>query len=704
MPEILSSLNEQQQRVVTTTHGPVLVLAGAGSGKTRALTHRIAYLINQRLASPHEILAVTFTNKAAGEMKERVHQLVGDPGRTPRTISTFHSLGVRLLRDTVPYHNRSKNFVVLDAKDSERLIKQALQEHNYSLREWNPRQLKSRISTAKNAQQSPQEVIAAIDGPADEVFARVFDRYEQLLRKHDALDFDDLLRLPVEILTANSDLQKLYQQRWRFLSVDEYQDTNFLQEQMLRLLLGPEQNICVVGDDYQAIYSWRGARVDHILRFEGQYPSCQTIYLTQNYRSTPPILEAANEVISANKDQKHKTLWTRAQGGDPVSFATLPTDRLEARYVRQQIMQYVEDGGELKHCAVLYRTNAQSRLFEEEFLTHRIPYSIVGGFRFYDRREVKDALAFLYLVVNPNSRLPLERIADALFTRVGPKTLDRWEAAAAAQGVPILTFLTTGVPQYPLVQKVAATFAAATLQPSEPVSTLLRRLLEKSGYMDWLAQDIDAEERLQNIEELLNVTSAYTDLSAFLEDVALLSDIDRLEQQQDRVMCMTLHASKGLEFRRVFLVGLEEGLLPHLNSLSDPASMEEERRLLYVGMTRAQQSLIITSAAERYIGGEMVPQIPSRFLQSLPPTVNRFQNTFAYGSQNESSYTQNVFSEKASESEFHEPILMTVSEGELLTHPHFGRGVVIEIKANKLTCVFEGWGVRTIDHASLKES
>ncbi|MEX1112321.1 MAG: UvrD-helicase domain-containing protein [Candidatus Andersenbacteria bacterium] len=706
MQSPLEGLNEQQQQVVRATHGPVLVLAGAGSGKTKALTHRIAYLLQEKIASPREIMAVTFTNKAAREMRERVASLLPSPDLVPTACSTFHSLGVKFLREQVAHIPRSKTFTVLDSSDSEKLVRTALKEQGLNLREVTPRSMRQRISSAKNAGQTPEQIVAHADSPADELLGTSFRRYEELLAKSDAYDFDDLLISPVKVLQEQSEVRAMYQARWRFLSVDEYQDTNPIQERLLKLLLGPEQNICVVGDDYQAIYSWRGASVDHILRFEKDYPGCEVVYLTQNYRSTPHILNAANTVISFNTQQKHKELWTTAKGGNSVQLVTLASDRQEAAWVREKIESYIQEGGQLRDCAILYRTNAQSRILEEEFLTHRIPYTIVGGFRFYDRREIKDALAFLYLWVNPSARLPFDRIADALLHRVGPKTIDRWEIAAQQQNISLREHITREATTKPALRPLARAFTRAQDKEYEHVSDLLRVLLTESGYIDSLDQDPDGEERKQNIEELYTVASAYTHLDTFLEDVALLSDLDTMEESSDRVTCMTLHASKGLEFPTVFLVGLEEGLLPHINSFDSEANMEEERRLMYVGMTRARRHLAITHATQRYRAGEMTPQLPSRFLDHLPEQVERISHVpsaSAFSFDTESASDLHSFITQATKPVVSstEPVLSTVSTGEFVTHPQFGRGVVIDTAGERITCVFESHGVKQVESSTV---
>lgn len=412
MKDLLADLNEQQQEVAKTTHGPVLVLAGAGSGKTRALTYRIAYLAQKKIAMPHEILAVTFTNKAAGEMKERVSELIGANSNAPSAISTFHSLGARILREQSRYLPRSRGFIICDAGDSERLVRSAMEELHISKKEYSYKSLKAQISKAKNLGMSASDVAEQNDRHDSEVVVLVFSRYEKLLAKNDAYDFDDLLIAPLKLLTKHEEVRKIYQNRWRFICVDEYQDTNPPQDALLKLIMGPEDNICVVGDDYQAIYSWRGAKVDHILHFESAHPSCKTIYLTRNYRSTSSILEAANHVIAENVGQKHKKLWTAKKGGNPVEVIALSSGKQEAEWVREQIENYVSLGKKRDDNVVLYRTNAQSRVLEEEFLTHSIPYTIIGGFRFYERREIKDALAFLQWMNNPNSSLAVERLAD----------------------------------------------------------------------------------------------------------------------------------------------------------------------------------------------------------------------------------------------------------------------------------------------------
>ncbi|MBI4021933.1 MAG: UvrD-helicase domain-containing protein [Candidatus Andersenbacteria bacterium] len=688
MTDLLKNLNPDQQKVVRAIDGPVLVLAGAGSGKTRALTHRLAYIIAQGAARPDEMLAVTFTNKAAGEMRERVRRLLR--GRlVPEAIGTFHSIGARLLRREARYLTRSARFTIGDAADSERLIRRALDDLSLARQQYHPRTLAAIISRAKNELIAPPALAEQARSTLEKVGAQVYMRYEEILQATDMYDFDDLLREPVQLLTRQPEVAAMYYERWRFLSVDEYQDTNPLQDRLLHLLLSPAKNICVVGDDYQAIYSWRGARVDHILQFEQRFPNCTTIYLTRNYRSTAAILSAANRVIAANIHQKHKELWTRRDAGVPVQAVALPSGRAEAAWIREAISDRVQRGGKLRDCVVLYRTNAQSRAFEEEFLTYRVPYTIVGGFRFYERREVKDALALLQITANGNGHLAVPRIAESLWRGIGPKTLAAWQPSAATEGW--LSVLQRESVQRPVLQPAVGALAAASERTFETVGDQLDFLIRRSGYAAWLKRLPDAEEREENLAELINVASGYASVEQFLEDAALLTDLDTLEARRDRVCCMTLHAAKGLEFPAVFLVGCEEGLLPHENSLGNIREMEEERRLLYVGMTRAQVQLTLTYVAVRQWHGGVSMRSPSRFLRDLPESVATLTI--------EDEENSEVTAVQADELLWQGEGGSSFAVGEFITHESFGRGVVIGAKAGRVTCVFERDGVKTIDSA-----
>lgn len=694
MTDPLVGLNEQQQAVVRATDGPVLVLAGAGSGKTRALTHRIAYLLQQRRARPEQILAVTFTNKAAREMKERVLALTGHAAGHGLTLGTFHALGARLLREQHQHTTRSRTFTILDTSDSERVIKQALDQLSLSAREWSPKSLRHDISRAKNELQTPAELAASGHHPRLEIAAQVYTRYQQLLQGLDSFDFDDLILEPLRLLLAHPPLAAHYQTRWQYLSVDEYQDTNPPQDQLLRQLLGPHHNLCAVGDDYQAIYSWRGARVDHILQFAHSFPTCTTLYLTQNYRSTPRILQCANAVIQHNHAQLHKELWTTTTGGSAVQVVTTPSDRAEAAFVRTQITQHLHRGGRARDIVILYRTNAQSRLFEEELIRHRLPYTIIGGIRFYARAEVKDALALLQLAANPAAYLALQRLTQTLIPGVGPKALARVAAYASEHQLPLLEATVCLTPrQQAAFAPLRRVYTTLAQHPPATVTDIVSFLLTGSGYRAELKKQPDAAERQENIDELLSVTADHTDLTRFLEEVALLTDLDTTPTATDRVTCMTLHAAKGLEFNRVFVVGCEEGLLPHLNSLESNATLEEERRLLYVGVTRAREQLTLTHAHVRTLHGETHPQLPSRFLETLPPDVERVDLSDQLPAGLSLTTTPVPTS--------NEPVYTSFDIGDFVTHTTFGRGVVIQITGSVTTCIFEGYGVKTIESQQL---
>ncbi len=684
MQDPLAGLNPEQRTVVTTTEGPVLVLAGAGSGKTRALTHRLAYLITTGTATPDQLLAVTFTNKAAKEMRHRLTTLVGPALAPAITCSTFHSLGARLLREQWQATSRSQTFTILDTSDSERLLKQILQHHNVNSKQWSPRTLRHAISKVKNSQTQPEDAFVA----------EILAAYQRELARHNSYDFDDLVLESLALLQNNEQIRRHYCERWQYISIDEYQDTNPAQEAIIRQFLGAKPNLCVVGDDYQAIYSWRGAEVNHILRFEQHYPDCTTIYLTQNYRSTSAILSAANAVIAENVGQKHKQLWTERSGGTPVSLIAVNSDREEAQVVRSAIERYRAAGGQARDCAILYRTNAQSRLFEEALIAGGVPYTIVGGLRFYDRAEIKDALALIHLVVNPKSSVALQRIVGVLIPGVGPKTITKIQAAAETSGRDLLDFAadTPLTPRQraafqPLVQAIAH----ARTTPENSVRGLLASLLDQSGYRRYLRELPDGSERLENIEELLTVADSYRNLMSFIEEAALLSSADSGSAEQDQVLCMTLHAAKGLEFTNVWLVGCEEGLLPHINSLTSTAELEEERRLLYVGMTRAREHLTILYATTRALHGQQTPQLPSRFLEALPAdTVNRVDI-----SSPSPSFTSTSFSPFTTTSPTNDVSYSTYDIGDVVSHPAFGRGIVIQTQNSTVTAVFEGHGVKT---------
>lgn len=637
---IYESLNPVQQEAVYHTEGPLLILAGAGSGKTRVLTHRIAYLIDECQVNPWNILAITFTNKAAGEMRERVDQIV-DFGAEDIWVSTFHSTCVRILRRYIDRLGYDRSFTIYDGDDQKTVIKEVCKKLNIDTKIYKERTLLSAISSAKDEMIGPKEYLLRSEGDyARQRIAQVYEEYQKRLRSNNALDFDDLLFKTVELFKTDAEVLNYYQDRFKYIMVDEYQDTNTAQFELIRLLAGKYKNLCVVGDDDQSIYKFRGANIYNILNFEKHFPDAVTIKLEQNYRSTQNILNAANSVIANNVGRKAKTLWTANGEGEKIDFEQFDTAYEEADYVARDIASGVRDGkygyGDY---AVLYRTNAQSRLFEERFIVSNIPYKIVGGVNFYARKEVKDLLAYLKTIDNARDDLAVRRIINVPKRGIGATTLNRVSDYAEAYDISFYESLKRAE-EIPSLGKSAAkikpfvTFIQ-TMRSKLPyisVADLLREVIEETGYVKELeAEGTDeAEARIENIDELLSKVVAYEEgeeqptLSGFLEEVALVADIDSVGEENDYVVLMTLHSAKGLEFPKVFLAGMEDGLFPSYMSItSDNASseLEEERRLAYVGITRAMKELVITSARQRMVRGETQYNKVSRFVKEIPPEL-----------------------------------------------------------------------------------
>ena len=639
---IYDTLNEPQREAVLHTDGPLLILAGAGSGKTRVLTHRIAYLIEELGVNPWNILAITFTNKAAGEMRQRVDDLVGI-GSESIWVSTFHSMCVRILRrfiDRLGYDNR---FTIYDTDDQKTLMKAVCKKVDIDTKQFKERMLLSVISSAKNEMILPEEFELNAGGDFAQLkIAKVYREYEAQLKANNALDFDDLLVRTVQLLQTQPDVREDYQERFRYIMVDEYQDTNTVQFKLVSLLAGKYRNLCVVGDDDQSIYKFRGANIRNILDFEKEYPDAKVIKLEQNYRSTGNILNAANGVISNNKGRKDKTLWTANGEGEKISLRQFDTAYDEAEFIAEDIKKEVRDGTSYNDNAVLYRTNAQSRLLEEKFIAMNIPYKIVGGINFYARREIKDILAYLKTIDNGQDDLAVRRIINVPKRGIGLTTINRIQEAADERGISFYEAL-LAPEMIPGAGRSAAkldSFAALIeyfkgQAEKESLTDLLNEILDMTGYAQNLEADdeIDAESRLQNIEELVNKAAAYEEecadrdekatLSGFLEEVALVADIDSLEEDQDYVVLMTLHSAKGLEFPHVYLAGMEDGLFPSYMTImgDDPEELEEERRLCYVGVTRAEQKLTLTCARKRMVRGETQYNRISRFVGEIPPEL-----------------------------------------------------------------------------------
>lgn len=636
---IYDTLNEQQKEAVFHTEGPLLILAGAGSGKTRVLTHRIAYLIEERGVNPWNILAITFTNKAAGEMRERVDRLVGF-GAESIWVSTFHSTCVRILRRYIDRIGFDTNFTIYDSDDQKSLMRDVCRVLDVDTKKYKERMFLSAISAAKDEMITPDEYeLNAAGDFGKQKIAQVYREYERQLHANNALDFDDLLLKSVQLFQTQPDVLESYQERFRYIMVDEYQDTNTVQFKFVSLLAAKYQNLCVVGDDDQSIYKFRGANIRNILNFEQEFQNARVIKLEQNYRSTQNILNAANAVIQNNRGRKDKTLWTDNGDGEKVHLRQFDTAYDEAEFVADDIRKNIENGGTYQDYAILYRTNAQSRMFEEKFVACNIPYKIVGGVNFYARREIKDLLCYLKTIDNGRDDLAVRRIINVPKRGIGLTTITRIQESAAAREIGFYEAL-LGLDLIPGVARAASkldSFVALIeyfKRRSDEVSItdLMNEIIEKTGYIENLeAEDKeDAQARIENIEELVSKIAAYEEqcaaeqvkpsLSQFLEEVALVADIDSLEENPDYVVLMTLHSAKGLEFPHVYLVGMEDGLFPSYMTITsdNDEDLEEERRLCYVGITRAEQELTMTCARKRMTRGETHYNRMSRFLQEIP--------------------------------------------------------------------------------------
>ena len=637
-------LNPKQKEAVFHTEGPLLVLAGAGSGKTRVLTHRIAYLIEEKGVNPWNILAITFTNKAAAEMRERVDKIVGF-GSESIWVSTFHSSCVRILRRHIDRLGYETSFTIYDTDDQRTLMKQIFKRLQVDTRQFKERTVLSRISSFKNDMIDSQEALQNAGGDfREKKIAELYAEYQKELKKNNALDFDDLLLKTVELFEQEREVLEYYQNRFRYIMVDEYQDTNRVQFRLVDLLAGKYRNICVVGDDDQSIYKFRGADIENILSFESAFPGAHVIKLEQNYRSTQNILNAANEVIRHNRGRKDKTLWTSNGEGDQVRLAQFDTAYEEADYIAKDILAEAEkENRPFSDFAVLYRTNAQSRLLEEKCILYSIPYRLVGGVNFYQRKEIKDILSYLKTIANGQDDLAVQRIVNVPKRGIGATSMGRVISFASANGMSFYDALLRAR-AVPSIGKAADKIAGFTEQIEDfkarlselSIKDLIEEILEKTGYRKEIEEEgeVESETRLQNIEELVNKAAAYWEgaeeptLGGFLEEVALVAEVDNMDESENRVVLMTLHSAKGLEFPYVYLSGMEDGLFPSsMSIMSDDAdAVEEERRLCYVGITRARERLTMTAARQRMTNGETRFSKLSRFVEEIPPMLLDRQN------------------------------------------------------------------------------
>ncbi|WP_058486569.1 DNA helicase PcrA [Defluviitalea phaphyphila] len=704
---LIEGLNPKQKEAVLQTKGPVLILAGAGSGKTRVLTHRIAYLIEKENVLPWKILAITFTNKAAKEMRERVNALVGEMAEEI-WVSTFHSACVRILRKDIDKLGYNRSFTIYDTADQKNIIKECLKELNYNEKNYPINNVLGTISNQKNELIGPEEFYKNSKGDfRKEKLANIYEMYQKKLESNNALDFDDIIFKTVELFLYHPDILEYYQNRFEYIMVDEYQDTNTAQYKLISLLASKHQNLCVVGDDDQSIYGWRGANIRNILDFEKDFKNAKIIKLEQNYRSTKIILEAANSVIKNNFGRKSKSLWTENQNGSLIEIIEADNENKEADLVASEIINQIEDGREYKDFAILYRTNAQSRVLEEHFIKHSIPYRLLGGVRFYERKEIKDLLAYLRVIQNPSDDLSLKRIINVPKRGIGNTTVSKVEEYVLSSGMSFFDIIRE--------QEIVSQFGRAVsklkkfsdliggLQVQSEISSveeLIEELLSKTGYLKELEKENteEAKERIQNIKELISKASEYDknaeepSLQGFLEEVSLVADIDNYDETNNAVTLMTLHSAKGLEFPYVFITGLEEGIFPSYMSIVSEKedAIEEERRLCYVGITRAKEKLYLCYAKSRTIRGTTQYNRQSRFIEEIPKELINIKNKekkssdLLAGIRNKNrilqSYKPYQGALSSKENLGSKNISLEYQCGDLVKHLKFGIGTVEDIR------------------------
>ena len=719
--DYLKGLNDRQREAVLHVEGPLLIMAGAGSGKTRVVTHKIAYLMDQNKVSPYEILAITFTNKAANEMKERVANLIAvDVDKM--WMGTFHSICVRMLRRDIEKIGYDRSFSIYDRDDQKTLIKECMKELNLDKEMYKENSLLAKIGELKNTQVTPDEYINDNYGDFRERnIGEAYALYQKKLRFYNALDFDDLLIKGVELLRDNPALLKKYQERFKYIFVDEYQDTNKVQYQFVKLLSGYHNNICVVGDSDQAIYSWRHADITNILDFEKDFPGARVILLEQNYRSTEAILRVANQVIKRNTQRKHKNLWTDKSEGNPAIYTRLDYSEEEAFFVARKIHHLLYKGYKLKDMAILYRTNVQSRPFEEAFMAEELPYKVVGGLKFYDRKEVKDIIAYLKFIQNPNDNIALKRIINTPKRGIGKATIEKMEAHADEKGESLYSAVLErgSVPGLssrainsitPFADSMNILMAKKELMG---VKDFIQETMESTGYIAELEKEgtIEAKTRIENIKDFLSVALNFETknpegtLEDFLASVSLLSDVDKTTDEENVISMMTVHSAKGLEFPVVFLVGMEEGLFPITRSMDSLEELEEERRLCYVAVTRAEEQLFITSAKARTIYGRTEGTIPSSFLDEMGDTLEidtsqekkREVKKDPLEVRRTMEYNKDNFIPKPVKKN---PTDVKVSVGTKVRHEKFGDGMIVSIEEmdddKKIRIAFDGGGLKTL--------
>jgi DNA helicase II / ATP-dependent DNA helicase PcrA len=711
--DLLIGLNPEQRRAVETTEGPLLIQAGAGSGKTKTLTHRIAHIIASGKATPFNILSVTFTNKAAKEMRQRVAALLGqnadNRGFMPY-MGTFHSICVRILRQDGEHVGIPRTFVIFDESDRQAAVKQASKRLMIDEKTFPARVISGIISSAKNEMTDPKEFAdMAGSSPAQRIAAQVYPLYEKALKEASALDFDDLINRTVKMLQTQPEVRAKWRQQFKYIMIDEYQDTNAAQYKLVKLFTNDNNNIAVVGDDWQSIYSWRGADFRNILNFEHDYPACTVIKLEQNYRSTGAILEAAHSIITKNQQRSDKKLWTAAGHGQEVQMLQVSSEHAEGEAIVRRVKNAVDAGlRHYSHFAVLYRTNAQSRSVEETLIRYGVPYRIVGGQRFYDRKEIKDLMAYLRLIYQPEDRVSFARIVNVPTRGIGAKSIENFYEWMSSNGYNLFEALNnietcglvTAKAKKGLGELGEMLLRLRELVDTTPPASIIDSLIRRIDYLKFLDDNTpQGESRQENVKELIGVAQEYQEqgLATFLEEVALVSDIDQADFDGNAVTLMTLHAAKGLEFPAVFMVGMEESIFPHSRALYDQFEMEEERRLCYVGMTRAREELYMIYATSRMLYGGAQHNPPSRFLSEIDA---QFQPSDEYGYGAPAQFAPTGFSQDVIPADDGEPrYVPELNEGDSVRHEVFGVGSVVEIEGDNATIYFKGKGAKKLNIA-----
>ena len=678
----IDNLNDKQKEAVLYNNGPLLIIAGAGAGKTKTLTTKIAYLIEENYAKPYNILAITFTNKAAKEMKDRLFSLIGDISKDIQ-VSTFHSFGLKLLRENFKVLGYEANFVIMDSDDSLTVVKKILKDMNCDPKIYNPRAIRNKISSCKNEMISPQNYEKYAISEYEKLIYQVYEKYEEKLTKNNSVDFDDLLLLPIKLFKTNPDILERYQNLYKYILVDEYQDTNEAQYILTKMISQKNRNITCVGDDSQSIYSFRGANYKNILNFENDYKDAKIILLEENYRSTSNILDAANQVIKNNKQRKDKNLWTSRGKGEKIKYYRAYNEKDEAQYIIRKVKELINRGVEYKDIAVLYRTNAQSRVIEEEMLKENLPYKVIGSFYFYSRKEIKDLIAYLRLIHNSKDNVSLLRVINTPKRGIGLKTIDNLTEKADLNGTSIYEAISSGkeLEFKKIIEKLKLISQELTL------TELIDKVLDASGLKADLESEksLEAEVRLENLEEFKSITKSFEEregsvsLEEFLLEISLISDVEEYKDDPNRINLMTVHSVKGLEFDHVFVVGMEEGIFPHMNSLMDNSELEEERRLCYVAITRAKDDLHLINARRRTLfGNEQINPI-SRFINEINPDLLETNTQIEKTKKEEKIELEEMFHEEN----------VDFNVGDIVYHETFGTGKVIEVTNSLVSVAFK---------------